>query len=170
MLPLFLLLIHKIIDDLFCYYSNCHINHASFIKPVIRPPHRGSITLSASTLIYDYVMMRPDSGRCVFTTVLHNMLPDLFGLLYIGDIFVTVCLCLCHCMYVDIRWRRWLKTFGKFSLVTLMTKLGWMQRLRKQQRRRYQIIINCVLYCIIFCCLGYVMTKILSYFFSYTCL
>lgn len=45
---------------------------------VITLLHRGSVTLSASTLIYDYVMMRPESGKCVFMMVLLNMLQDFY--------------------------------------------------------------------------------------------
>lgn len=51
----------------------------------------------------------------------------------------------CHHVFVcvgawgEVRWRRWSKTFGKFSLVTLMIWPGWMQRPRKQLRRRYKM-------------------------------
>lgn len=63
---------------------------------------------------------------------------------------------------VGLRCWRWLKTYGRCSLVTLMTLPGWMHRLGKQLRRRcwfYETFRSNVLYRGLF--MGYVPTYML---------
>lgn len=61
------------------YESNIIISLPLILRKHIRLLRRGTANLNASTLICDYVMMRPNPGKCIFMTLLHNVLQDCFG-------------------------------------------------------------------------------------------